>query len=232
MPRKELEEIDEAEELWNYLRGKASKIDFSNLSDGELNIVAAGLFREQQRRELGEQYEPPRPQGVPRVQGSGATGTHGSLEGGALQGGASGKTLAQQLEMMTKSSGVRRSISIGSQMTVYAGGAAALGAAALGAVQRQAERPKGLPQAPRKPGDRAERTSRMSGRTSQSTTATSTRWTGCLTRRCHRQTGRQGRTAGLQRGSWMMDMVPVTDVEWIIQNTDSIGAPRSQVLTQ
>ena len=58
--KKELEEVDEAAEIWNWLRGKASKVDFSDLSDGELNIIAAGLFREQQKRELGEQYEPPR----------------------------------------------------------------------------------------------------------------------------------------------------------------------------
>ena len=43
--KRELEEVDEAAELWNYLRGKASKIDFSDLSDGELNLIAAGLFR-------------------------------------------------------------------------------------------------------------------------------------------------------------------------------------------
>ena len=32
--KRELEEVDEAAELWNYLRGKPSKIDFSDLSDG------------------------------------------------------------------------------------------------------------------------------------------------------------------------------------------------------
>ena len=59
--KKELdEELDEAEELWKYLRGKASKIDFSDSGDGELNLIAAALFKEQQRRELGEKYEPPR----------------------------------------------------------------------------------------------------------------------------------------------------------------------------
>ena len=63
--KRELEEIDEAAELWNYLRGKASKIDFSDLSDGELNLIAAGVFREQQRRELGETYEPPGPSRSP-----------------------------------------------------------------------------------------------------------------------------------------------------------------------
>ena len=58
--KRELEEVDEAAELSNYLRGKASKIDFSDLGDGELNLIAAALFREQQRRALGESYEPPR----------------------------------------------------------------------------------------------------------------------------------------------------------------------------
>ena len=58
--KRELEEVDEAAELWNYLRGKTSKIDFSDLGDGELNLIAAALFREQQRRELGESYEPSR----------------------------------------------------------------------------------------------------------------------------------------------------------------------------
>ena len=43
--KRELEEVDEAAELWNYLRGKASKIDFSDLSDVELNLIAAGLSR-------------------------------------------------------------------------------------------------------------------------------------------------------------------------------------------
>ena len=31
--KKEIEEVDEAAEIWNWLRGKASKIDFSDFSD-------------------------------------------------------------------------------------------------------------------------------------------------------------------------------------------------------
>ena len=35
-------------------------INFNDLGDGELNLIAAALFREQQRSELGKSYEPPR----------------------------------------------------------------------------------------------------------------------------------------------------------------------------
>ena len=34
----------------------ATKIDFIDLPDGELNLIAAALFRELQRRELGEPF--------------------------------------------------------------------------------------------------------------------------------------------------------------------------------
>ena len=146
--KKELEEVDEAAEIWNWLRGKASKIDFSDLSDGELNLIAAGLFREQQKRELGEQYEPPRPSGSPRVRENGAIGTHGSPEAGAPQGGALGRTPVEQQGASAQEE------------------------------QQQWEQQRGRQRGPRR--------------------------IACQQMRCHWQSGRQGRTTGLQRGSWMM----------------------------
>ena len=65
-PKRSLRRSMRQQRIWNWLRGKASKIDFSDLSDGELNLIAAGLVPESSRkRELGEQYEPPRASSSP-----------------------------------------------------------------------------------------------------------------------------------------------------------------------
>ena len=97
--KRELEEVDGAAELWNYLRGKASKIDFSDLRDGELNLIAAGLFQSLESRMIRRG-----PQGVPPERASGAAGMHGSPEAEAPQGGTIGKILVLlQLEMMKSS---------------------------------------------------------------------------------------------------------------------------------
>ena len=94
---RELEEVDEATELWNYLRGKASKIDFSDLGDGELNLIAAALFREQQRRELEKHLSRQGPQEIPPEHASGATiGTRGRPGAGAPQRGILGGHLCRK----------------------------------------------------------------------------------------------------------------------------------------
>ena len=58
--KKELEKVDEAAEIWNWLRGKASKIDFSDLSDGDLNLIAAGLFCDGSRSRQGRGVDHPK----------------------------------------------------------------------------------------------------------------------------------------------------------------------------
>ena len=107
-------------------------------------------------------------QGVPRVRANGAIGTRGSPEAGAPQGGARGKTPVQQLEMKMKSSGVRKSSSIGSR--------------------------KGHQ---------------------------------------HRKSSSNGSSREAGRGAQgaPLDLVPVKDVEWIIQNTDSNGASSARTVT-
>ena len=92
--KKEIDDLDEAEELWNHFQGKASKIDFSDLGDGEVNLIAAALLREQQHRERTMSRRGP--QRARREPGSGAAGTHYKQEAGVPQGGAPGRTPVQQ----------------------------------------------------------------------------------------------------------------------------------------
>ena len=201
--KRELEEVDEAEELW----------------------IAAGLFREQQRRELGESYEAPRHSRSPsRARKWSNWDMWQPLEAGAPQRGAHGRIPAQlRREMRMKKSGVRRSSNTGSSK---------------GHPGR-----KGSNEAGR--GVQGTRTTR---RTAEGAVEEEQRQAGCLegcARAYVHKVGAVGNrlpadslplpewparpdtwpTKGQldDEATYYVDLVPVKDVEWIIQNTDSNG---------